>query len=249
MRIVICSAQEQVVSRLRQLAAAWAILTCADVSIVERNDFPSHAEEEGGIYFLDASGTHSRTRLVKAAECLAARSDCAFFLCVPDSRTAIDCYSLHPDGLLCSPFCPDEMLRAMSRCVNLWWDGLRRLELLSDRMKVVVPLYDLVWIESVSKSCLLHCTDSQIQVRLPLNALEVMLPRGLFLRCQRSFIVNLCHIRAAGRTEITLSDGAKIPMGRALRNQVLKAYESVCSLRAGNIIAFDDYENNFCCNL
>lgn len=248
MRAVIYSADPETRAALRRLVTAWMRLACAELDVAVWDRLPeAPADRRGGIFFLDAGALPPA-----ALEPLlpARKTDCALFLCARDPRAAIDCYALHPTGLLAAPPKADDVWQAMDRCVELWWGTLRRLELMSDRVKVQIPLYDLVWAESVPKGCLLHRTHSQTLVRLPLSALEALLPPGIFVRCQRSFLVNLCHAAQAAGGELILSDGTRLPLGRKVRERVIEAYEAVRSARAGSgARSKGAYENDFCCDL
>ena len=85
---------------------------------------------------------------------------------------------------------------------------------------------------------------------LPLSALEELLPPGIFVRCQRSFLVNLCHAAQAAGGELILSDGTRLPLGRKVRDRVIEAYEAVRSARTGGgPRSKGAYENDFCCDL
>ncbi len=69
-----------------------------------------------------------------------------------------------------------------------------------------IPHKDIIWVEAAGDYSLLHMTDRELTVRLPLKALEADLPRLLFVRVHRSAIVSRAHIR-----EIRL-----LPKGEAL---------------------------------
>ena len=65
------------------------------------------------------------------------------------------------------------------------------------------------------------------------TALEGRLPRGLFLRCQRSFLVNLRHVRRLDSEGLCMSDGAVVPLSRSSRSEVAEAYRQFCLLWDG----------------
>jgi two-component system, LytTR family, response regulator len=62
---------------------------------------------------------------------------------------------------------------------------------------------------------MIHFADgSTIALAKPLKALEEILPRKIFLRTHKSFLVNIGHIRKFCKSEatLTLSSGVKIPV-------------------------------------
>ena len=87
--------------------------------------------------------------------------------------------------------------------------------------------------ESTRRNSLVHSTQGPIATREALTALEGRLPRGLFLRCQRSFLVNLRHVRRLDSEGLCMSDGAVVPLSRSSRSEVAEAYRQFCLLWDG----------------
>ena len=90
-----------------------------------------------------------------------------------------------------------------------------------------------MWAEGARRGCLIHSTRECLLDREPLSALEQRLAPGLFLRCQRSFLVNLNHIRGLDSEGLLMSDGAQIPLSRANRKAVADAYQKFLQWRDG----------------
>ena len=132
-----------------------------------------------------------------------------------------------PDGFLQKPVRQSALFTALRRCAKLWWDSLERLEILSDRLRVRLPLCDLIWAEGARRGCLVHSSHECISNRESLSALEARLPGVLFFRCQRSFLVNLTHVQALDSQGLHMSDGAVIPLSRNSRGAAVQAYQRV----------------------
>ena len=60
-----------------------------------------------------------------------------------------------------------------------------------------------------------------------LSALEARLPGVLFFRCQRSFLINLTHVRQLDSQGLLMSDGTLIPMNRGSRKPISEAYRQL----------------------
>ena len=67
--------------------------------------------------------------------------------------------------------------------------------------------------------------------REPLYRLEQRLPQRVFIRCQRSFLVNLLHVREIAGSSLYLNDGTEISLGRGNKADVTQAYRQFCRLR------------------
>ena len=161
------------------------------------------------------------------------RPGCALFLCSRDSRRAIDSYSFHPTGFLEKPVAMEQLWRAMHRCARLWFAALSRLEVFSDRVRIGIPLRNLIWVEGARRGCLLHTSHQTLAVRDPLYRLEQRLPQVVFTRCQRSFVVNLTHVREIAGNCLLLADGTQISIGRGDKVSVVGAYRQFRRLRYG----------------
>lgn len=157
--------------------------------------------------------------------------DCALFLCSWDPQRAIDSYTFHPTGFLTKPISMDKLWNAMLRCTQLWFANLLRLEILSDRVRMGIPYQNLIWVEGTRRGCMLHTSHQSITSREPLYRLEQRLPELVFVRCQRSFLVNLLHVKRIAGSSLYLSDGTEISMGRGNKAGVQEVYRRFCRLR------------------
>src|SRR5699024_7683486 len=77
------------------------------------------------------------------------------------------------------------------------------------------------------RGCLVHSSQECIVNCETLSALEARLPSGLFFRCQRSFLVNLTHVRQLDSQGLLMSDGTLIPMNRGSRKPISEAYRQL----------------------
>ncbi len=92
------------------------------------------------------------------------------------------------------------------------------IKILSEGETVSLPLRDLLYVESMGHTLIYHmrfrgCTpDRQFSCYGTLGkAEEELAPRG-FLRVQKSYLVNMAHIRRLSSTEALLSDGRTLPV-------------------------------------
>lgn len=166
-------------------------------------------------------------------ELIGERRTRALVVCSSNHRKAVGCYSIRPRpaAFLKKPIRLDSLWRTMDRCAESWWDSLERLDLLCDGARQHIPLYDLLWAESDNRGYLIRTRQDVLRIRRPLRELERALPAHIFLRCHRSFIVNLCHIRGIDGNCLLMSDGSELPLGRGSREAVTGAYDSLCRLQ------------------
>ena len=201
----------------------WMELSCVSINIVTTET--ANIGQAPMIVFWDLDSPASPPTLPE--------SSCALFLCSRDPQRAIDSYSFHPTGFLTKPISVNKLWEAMLRCARLWFSSLLRLELLSDRIKIGVPLKNLIWLEGTRRGCLVHTSHHSISAREPLYQLEQRLPQTVFTRCQRSFVVNLAYVQEVTASSLFLTDGTELSLGRSTKAGVLEAYRRFCRLRYG----------------
>lgn len=210
-------------ARLCQVLSAWMELYCAHMELVTE---PSQPIQSPAILFWDLDDGVLPPRFPP-------ESACALFVCSADPQAAIHSYPFHPNGFLQKPICMDQVEAALKRCIPLWWNALERLEILSGRVKTRIPFCNVTRVEGTRKGCLVHSSLQSFSVREPLYSLESRLPQRNFVRCQRSFVVNLFHIQKLSRQSALLSDGTEISLGRCQKDAVWEAYQQFRLLREG----------------
>ena len=87
-----------------------------------------------------------------------------------------------------------------------------------------MPCAEIVWIEAAGDYSLLHLSDRELTVRMPLKSLETELP-ALFVRVHRSAIISTAQIREIsflpkGEAMIALMNGARVRTSRSYRDIV-----------------------------
>lgn len=88
---------------------------------------------------------------------------------------------------------------------------------------------DIAYIDTEGRGVVLHLATGDIALPSKISEVEQMLPAATLVRCHKSYIVGIQHIEHIGRTEITLSAGARIPVGRKYYNDVRRALMSYLS--------------------
>jgi DNA-binding LytR/AlgR family response regulator len=209
---------------LRQAICVWSAGVCATVTTDEWANLPAYlncdAENACEILFLDADCASMQWNAVPDR----LNGQSALFVCSNSPLAAINCYALHPRGFLTKQVTAETLERSLYPSIGLWRKALATLDLTVGRNRVRLPVCELIWAEARGRSCVLHSAHGQITVNETLQELSTKLPAGLFLRCQKSFLVNLRHVRSIGNGMLTMSDGAEVPVGRNSRNDVQKAH-------------------------
>ncbi|WP_310393585.1 LytTR family DNA-binding domain-containing protein [Hymenobacter sp.] len=96
------------------------------------------------------------------------------------------------------------------------------------RQLVKVPLDELLYAESRKDYVRLVTRARSLLVKQGLGALAEQLLPNRFCRIHRSFLVNLAHVEAHGRTAVTVG-GTRLPLGRLYRAAALRQLAVACA--------------------
>ena len=218
MRFLIHMSTSEEAGSLARMLRLWTWSTCADME----TELWSPGAAAPAVLFWDLDTQLPPPQLPDDSS--------ALLVCSSNAQAAIHSYSHHPDGFLHKPIRQRDLHAALRRCAKVWWDSLERLEILSDRLRVRLPLCDLVWAEGARRGCLVHSSQECIADQETLSTLAQRLPSELFLRCQRSFLVNLTHVQSLDGQGLHMSDGTVIPLSRNIRGRASAAYQRLCRL-------------------
>ena len=89
---------------------------------------------------------------------------------------------------------------------------------------VVLPINEIVCIESFDHTVMVHLTHEKYDLKCSLSVITQSLPENMFCRIHKSYIVNMKHIVSFVRSEIILSNGVHLPIGRKYYEAVQKSF-------------------------
>ena len=121
---------------------------------------------------------------------------------------------------LLKPVDADKLFHTLDRAAERVVRDYRSLTVETAEGTILVPLYDIKYLEVIKNYVTVHAETDYI-VRRPLGEFTDKLDKR-FLRVGRSYIVNLIYIKRISKSEIELRSGETIPIPRG-------AYEAVNS--------------------
>lgn len=93
--------------------------------------------------------------------------------------------------------------------------------IISKKQKLIIPYVNILYIETLGHSLLIHQTDHQeITITYKLQDLMKVLPKHLFTICHRCYLINLMYVRKITRSSVTMSNGAVISIGNKYQETV-----------------------------
>ena len=151
---------------------------------------------------------------VEMAQAFRTRDDQTSILLISSSREFLkEGYSVRPLQYLYKPVDPRELEGVLRTDLRLHRRAARLTLSLGGKTRVL-PLSELLYVESQNHNAVACFPDRQEGFRITLSEIERLLPADLFCRCHHSFLVNMSHIRQINRRALELDQGSQIPVGR-----------------------------------
>lgn len=101
----------------------------------------------------------------------------------------------------------------------------RRLCLEAMDEVIGISLDEIWYAEAVGHYCLLHKKDSAVQLRESIGSFEKKVyGEAQFVKCHRSYLVNLQHVSAVRKADVLLDNGESVPVSRNMGKQVNEAF-------------------------
>jgi DNA-binding LytR/AlgR family response regulator len=148
-----------------------------------------------------------------------------------------DAYPHKPNCYVVKPVTRDSIDNAFHNCQAVFLKNARYIEVMRDRAKIKIPLSKIMYIETYGRETVFHTTagDHKSTSNMPLADIE----RGLnkaFLRCHKSYIVNMNFVDIVCPGEFKLINGNLVPMRQRRRDELRDAYARFVSDRLFGVI-------------
>ncbi len=147
---------------------------------------------------------------------------------------ALDAFDLDAVDYLLKPISLERFLRAINKITHMNTDFEKTtvpskngfLYFRAERKMVKVFLEEMVYIESLKDYIKIHRVNNKpLTVKHSLATIEAMLPKDLFLRIHRSFIVSINKVTAFTPHDVELGN-IEIPIGRQYSSNMKKLSET-----------------------
>lgn len=79
-----------------------------------------------------------------------------------------------------------------------------------------IPEKDIVYLEAFGHNTTLHCVNGVYELNFGISKLEKQVDKNVFIRCHRSYLVNLNHVYQTDRENVVLDSGEKLPLSRRM---------------------------------
>lgn len=170
------------------------------------------------IYLGGISGTEA-AKLIRRQD-----QSCDLIFATTSREHGLLSYELRVTDYLVKPFSQSDVDAALDWILMEREEQYQTITIRSEWEEEQILVRDIQYIEVIRHTAVLHLTDGIKRTRKGLNELEAEIGNGSFLRCHRSFLVNLDHVAAIVQGDFSMSGGDKVPISAKRAAEVKRAF-------------------------
>lgn len=127
---------------------------------------------------------------------------------------AMDGYRVHALRYLKKPVEYERLREALLEAYHLSLNSSGFLKIQVADKLYNLPFEQIEYLESQGRDTNIVTTDETICVHMKFSDMEQQLPADSFLRCHRSYIINLAHVKDLARYRFLTKSGVEIPVSQ-----------------------------------
>ena len=229
LRIVVCEdspAERGALHAMLEAALACRRIHGEVVCLSSGEEMLVHlADEVFPINFLDIY--MNRVTGMEVARAIRARNEQAAVVFTTTSTEHLaEGYTVGALHYLIKPYESEAVDVALDRCLRMVNAGERFIEVTTGGEKRKLLLSHIQYAESQNKSCVITLREESLRVYLRMDELLSMLDDARFLRCHKSFAVNLDCIARMDGPDFVMKNGCAIPVRREDRARMRVLYQN-----------------------
>lgn len=147
-------------------------------------------------------------------------ADCMLVFITDSPDFTMDGFLVQAAGYVVKPISRAKMAGAMHACRFEFEKNSRTIEVPQNGGNVLVSIADLLYVEVYNKESVLHMKRGTMKTRLPLETVEARLGGSPFLRCHRSYIINMNYVDDMREDCFLMRGGDTVPMRKNGRKEV-----------------------------
>jgi len=191
-------------------------------------DFAMNKLSDVKIIFLDIymPGTDGIDTAKKIRE---SNKDIIIIFTTTSKNHSLEGYSVYALQYLVKPVEYPEVKEVLDICMEKFAASLKFIEVLSGRLTVKVYFKDIMYVEVIAQASYIYTTIETHKTFIPLHELEKQLEGNTFIRTQRSYIVNMSHIKKMTADAFILNNDKEIPIRRSEKMRIKQVYRDYLS--------------------
>ena len=230
-QIAVCDDNDTDIAYITALVYQWAKESGCTVKLdsfasAESFLFCYEEKKEYDILLLDIEmGKKNGIELARQLRKENDRIQIVFVTGFPDF--ALEGYEVAALHYLMKPVDQEKLCQVLDRAVRNLNKTERTLLFATDGGKIGILAGEIFMVEAFAHSVEITTRKGSFRTSMPISEAEEYLSDG-FVRCHRSYIVGLAHIRKIVRTAVILDNGMTVPLSRSSYQAVNQAFIKYC---------------------
>lgn len=133
-------------------------------------------------------------------------------------------FEVNATHYLIKPVAYGAFAEAMERVIEKAGRRGRTVTLPVPRGKITLPERDILFAEVYDHNTLIHTMNGKLRVNVTLTETEALLSKEYFLRCFRSYVVNMAHIERMDEAHFILTGGVRVNISQRNRQEIHNRY-------------------------
>lgn len=135
-------------------------------------------------------------------------------------------YDVSAVHYLIKPIDEKKLFSALEKAISSAQKQPKKLIFTSGGENIVLSAQEIEYAEAFSHTALLSLGDSSFEITQSFGSVLPVLEKEGFVRCHRSYAVNISHIHSIKKYEIALDSKKTVPVSRRLYDEVNRAFIS-----------------------
>lgn len=145
---------------------------------------------------------------------------------------ALEGFGLHAIGYLLKPLTQDALTSLLNHHSHRFALSARYITIRHNRSDRKILRKSIIYVEVFGKQTIFHTLDGSYHTWTSLDEVERQLDGEPFLRCHRSYLVNMEYIECVAGTDFVLEDGTRIPFPSHEVTQYKKVWQDFVFMKA-----------------
>lgn len=150
---------------------------------------------------------------------------CRFIFTTTSPDFALNAFSVNVVHYLLKPVTYEGVAEAMQRCFPSLSAPGPVIHIKQKRLTVPIYQNEIIRVEVFGNNLVIHTNQKDIEVRMPLKTFYEQLDSSIFMRPQRSHIINMSYIEEIAADSIRLPNDVVIYVSREQMADIRKKYE------------------------
>lgn len=190
------------------------------------NEFlTNNAEKKYDIVFMDIF-MEKKNGIETASEMRSFDKDTILVFLTSSADYMPDAFSVHAFGYLLKPLLPDKLFKIMDDVKSLFFDDEPTLEFLSGKITLNPKYSEIIYIQSDSNYCIIHC-PTPCKSRGPFSShCEPLYADERFCIINRGILVNFDHVKEMDNCECLMDNGDILPINTKKASQLKLQFQA-----------------------